>query len=135
MKPFDELEITVEEVVDYLRINDEFSSALKEVVARKLASSAAQDMGMSVSDEELQNAADIFRASKNLHKAEDTEKWMKSIGITTEKLESYLETGILVSKFKDQLEEQADTGTFLSDGIIKQRIRDLVFQKWMSENS
>ena len=135
MKPFDEMEVTVEEVVDYLRINDEFGNALSEVVTRKLASLAAQDLNLTVTDEELQNAADIFRASKNLHKAEDTEKWMKSIGITTEKLEEYLETGILVSKFKDYLEEQADKAAYLSDGVIRQRLRDLIFQKWIENNT
>ena len=127
------LDISVEEVVDYLRIKDVFLKATREVLQRKLAAAEANDVGIWVSDEELQEGADIFRASKNLYTVDETEHWMKRIGITTETFESYIKISLFVDKFKDHLEQELDTQVFLSDSDISERLRELKFQKWFDD--
>jgi hypothetical protein len=127
------LDISVEEVVDYLRIKDVFLKATREVLQRKLAAAEANNVGIWVSDEELQEGADIFRASKNLYTVDETEHWMKRIGITTETFESYIKISLLVEKFKDHLEQELDTQVFLSDSDISERLRELKFQKWFDD--
>ena len=133
MKSDDEVEISIAEVVDYLRINNTFSEALEEVVRRKLAVLAAAQLGLAPTDGELLEAAGIFRASRGNFSPEDMERWMQDNGITPEVFESYLKTSIMVSKFKDYLEQKAAKTTFFSDDIITERLRDLIFSRWFEE--
>jgi len=133
MKSDDEVEISIAEAVDYLRINNTFSEALEEVVRRKLAVSAAAQLGLAPTVEELREAAGIFCASRGLFTSDDMERWMQDIGITPEIFESYVKTSIMVSKFKDYLEQKAAKSTFFSDDIITERLRDLIFSRWFEE--
>jgi hypothetical protein len=127
------LDILVDEVVDYLRIKDVFFNATQEVLQRKLAAEEASRLGIAITDEELQEGADIFRAGKNLFTADDTEQWMKKIGITTETFESYIKTSLLVEKFKDYLEQELDSHTFLYENVISEKLRELKFRKWFDD--
>ncbi|MHB9029038.1 MAG: hypothetical protein ACYC9O_09730 [Candidatus Latescibacterota bacterium] len=133
MQPVEEMEVRVAEVVDYLRINGDFTPALREVVSRKMAAAAARKAGIVISDDELQRAADVFRASRNLHKASDTESWMKSVGVTAESFESFLETSLLVSKFKEHLAGQADQQKYLALEAVEDTVRELVYQDWLQQ--
>jgi hypothetical protein len=133
MQPIEEMEVKVAEVVDYLRINGDFTPALREVVGRKMAAEAARKAGIGISDEELQRAADVFRASRNLHKASDTESWMKSVGISAESFESYLETSLLVSKFKEHLAGKADQKKYLALEGVADTVRELIYQDWLQQ--
>ena len=133
MKSDDKIEISIAEAVDYLRINNTFSEALEEVVKRKLAVSAAAQLGLAPTDGELLEAAGIFRASRGNFSPEDMERWMQDNGITPEVFESYLKTSIMVSKFKNYLEQKASKTTFFSDDIITERLRDLIFSRWFEE--
>ncbi len=91
----------------------------------------AKEKGVEVTDEELQKVADGFRQMLGLTKAEDTEEWLKTHGISLETLEGYLETNILVSKFIDGLEANVDTAEIISAPEIKDRVRESAFQKWL----
>ena len=123
------IEVAVAEVVDYLRINGDFAPALAEVVKRKVAADAARKSGLKVTAAELQRAADGFRAIRDLLKASDTERWLKANGITVDALESYLETNILVSKFKDHLARKAGK-RFAKSRVVMDTIRELAYREW-----
>ena len=116
-----------------LRINGGVTPALREVVARKMAAEAARQDGLSVSDDELQRAADGFRASRNLFKASDTEAWMASVGVSGEAFESYLETSLLMSKFKDHLAGKTDASRFLAMEGIQDSVREMIYQEWVQQ--
>jgi len=133
MQPIEEMEVRVAEVVDYLRIRGDFTPALREVVGRKVAAQNAIKAGIVVTDEELQRAADVFRASRGLHKASDTESWMKSVGLTDESLESFLETSLLVSKFKDHLANNTDKAKYFKLEGVQDTVRELIYQDWLQE--
>ena len=128
-----ELEISVAEVVDFLRVTGRFLPAVREVVERKLAVEAAKKGGHKVTTQELQKAADAFRLAAGLKKASDTEAWLKSLGITVESLEDYLETNLLISKLKDALEGQAAPRKYLSSPVVKDAIRGMIYQEWLSK--
>ncbi len=108
-----DIEVTVAEVVDYLRVTEQFIPAVREVVERKITAQAARKSGITVSAGELQRAADAFRTVKDLGKASDTQRWLNSAGISVEALEEFLETNILISKFKDRLEKKGEPGQIL----------------------
>jgi hypothetical protein len=133
MGKLDDLEVSVSEVVDFMRISGQFAPALHKVIERKIAADKAKEKGIGVTDEELQKVADGFRQMLGLTKAADTEEWLKTHGISLETLEKHLETNILVSKFIDGLEEDADPAEIMSAPDIKDRVRESAFQKWMKE--
>ena len=132
MAGIDELEVAVAEVVDYLRMSGDFGPALREVVRRKITAQAARESGLTVSDEELQKGADTFRLVNNMSKASDTENWLKSMGVSLETFEEFLETNLLISKFKDTLEGKADKNEYLSSEAIKESVREMIYQDWLN---
>jgi hypothetical protein len=133
MADIDELEVSVAEVVDYMRITGTFGPSLQDVVRRKISAEAATKMGHSVSDEELQSAADAFRLMNNLRSASDTEEWLKSTGISIEVFEDYLVTNILISKLKDALEEKADKQLFIESEPVNDTIKEMIYQDWLND--
>jgi FKBP-type peptidyl-prolyl cis-trans isomerase (trigger factor) len=133
MGKLDELEVSVSEVVDFLRISGQFAPALHKVIERKITAEMAKEKGIEVTDEELQKVADGFRQMLGLTKAADTEEWLQTHGISLENLENYLETNVLVSKFIDGLEKEADAGEIMSTPEFKDRIRETAYQKWIRE--
>jgi hypothetical protein len=130
-KKANEIEVTVAEVVDHLRITGQFSPALNDVVQRKVTAEAAKNSGIKVTTAQLQKAADVFRAVNDLSKASDTNKWLKSTGISVETFEGYLETNILISKFKDALEKKADKAKYLSKQGIEESLGEMIYQDWL----
>jgi len=126
------VQVTVLDVVDYLRISGEFGPALEEVVRRRVTADAAAKSGIKVTAAELQKAADGFRAIRDLLKASDTERWLKANGITLDAFESYLETNILISKFKDQLARQAGERFAKAKGV-KDATRELAYCEWLEK--
>ena len=130
-KKRNEIEVTVAEVVDYLRITGQFTPVLREVVERKVTAEAAKKSGKKVTTAELQRAADAFRVVKDLSKASDTARWLRSAGISVETLEEYLETNILISKFKDTLERKTSKAKYISTPGIQESIRDMIYQDWL----
>lgn len=133
MGKLDELEVTVAEVVDYLRITGQFAPALRQVITRKIAAETARERGIEVLDEELQKVADAFRHSIGLNKANDTEEWLTTHGVSLEALEDYLETNILMSALKDGLEQDTDKKKFMESPAIKESMRESIFQEWLAE--
>ena len=127
-----DLEISVAEVVDYLKIRGEFSPALAAVVRRKVAAEGARAAGLRATTAELQKAADAFRVVNDLHKAADTAQWLAANGLTLEALEDYLETNILISKLKDKLAKSAPK-KITGSAVVQECVRDAAYQQWLTE--
>jgi len=128
-----DLEVEVAEVVDYMKINGQFEPALKEVVIRKIVAEKARKSGLKVTNQKLQKAADVFRMSLGLTRASQTAAWLKANGITLEALETYLETNLLISAFKDNLLKKAGKTRLYSSKPIKEAARELVYQRWLKK--
>lgn len=127
------MEVSAAEVVDYLRITGRFSPAVLEVVGRKVTVDAAKAKKMKVTAAELQKASDGFRVLNGLSKAKDTEQWLKANGISVESFESYLESNVLISKFKAHLlKESSKDDSLMSHPVVQESIGELVYQDWIS---
>ena len=131
MAKTNEIEIAVADVVDYMRMTGSFAPALKEVVSRKITVQAARDKGIKVSTGEIQRAADVFRYAQGLPGAKDTENWLKANGITLDAFEEYIETNLLINKFKAQLAKKGSTDKILSSPEIKESVKEMVYQNWL----
>ena len=132
MAKLNEIEIAVAEVVDYLRITGQFSPALREVIQRKITAEAAKKARIRVSNGELQKAADTFRVANGLNKASDTDRWLKSNGVSLEAFEEFLETNLLINKFKDALEKKTAKSKYLASPGIKESVKEMIYQDWLA---
>lgn len=133
-KRIPEIEIEVAEVVDYLKLSGGFMSAVGEVFRRKVTAEAAKRHGIVVSGKELQKAADILRVDRGLHKASDTENWLASNGLSVDALEQFLETNLLIGKFKGALEEKANLKKYHASSAVRDSVREMVYQDWWARN-
>jgi len=133
-KKIPEIEIEVAEVVDYLKLSGGFKSAVGDVFRRKVTAEVAKRHGIAVSTKELQKAADILRVDRGLHKAGDTEDWLASNGLSVDALEQFLETNLLISKFKGALEKKANLKKYHASSAVRDSVREMVYQDWWAKN-
>jgi len=126
-----DIEVTVAEVVDYLRITGRFMPALRAVVERNIAATTARKSGVKVSAGELQRAADVFRISHDLAKAKDMKAWLRTNGLSQEAFENHLETNLRISKLKDRLLAKANMKKYSASPVIRSSIRELAYQDWL----
>lgn len=127
-----DMEVTVAEVVDYLKITGRFIPSLRTVVERKVTAESARRAGVRVSGKDLQRASDVFRVSHDLSKASDMKRWMKAHGITQEVFEHYIETNLLISRFKDRLAKKTKASKTLASPVIHASIREMTYQDWLN---
>lgn len=76
--------------------------ALESSLEDMVVEDRAKQQGLSVTDEELQTAADDFRRQRGLHSAAETEKWLEQAGLSLEDFEQMLERQLLREKLKAQ---------------------------------
>ena len=126
------IEMTVSEVVDYLKITGRFAPALRTVVERKVTANGARKAGVRVSVKELQRACDVFRATHDLNKAKDMKIWLAGNGLTQDSFENYIEANLLISKFKDKLLGKAKINKYLAAPAVGASIREMVYHDWMN---
>ncbi len=74
-----------------------------EILIAHLVRQHAKQEGLTVSDEELQTIADVFRRLHGLHAAADTHTWLSARGLTVDGFEAGLEDSLLAAKLKQHL--------------------------------
>jgi hypothetical protein len=115
----------VADVVDYLMLTGKFGAVLRELSARKVAAATARKSGFAVSEKELQDAADDYRRASRLLNASETIAWLKSTRISPETFEDFIETSVLVDRFKDWLKQKAGEAD-------RGRGRDELYEEWVA---
>jgi len=135
VKSSKKIPLTTAEVVDYMRLNGTFELALKDVLRRKITALAAEQQGITVSTQEVQNAADTFRIAYGLHNGADFLKWLKEIDISLEVFETYLETNFLNNKFIDKLQEGLEPSEYFKSSESSQVLQDVVYNEWLNKNA
>lgn len=125
--------VTDNDVVDYLKITENYQPTMHEVMERHITKEEAKRIGVTITEQELRSAIDAFRIFNNLGKASDIEGWLKFNGISWEAFEEYLETGLLISKFKDQLEKKTSMAKYLSLPAVKESIREMAYEDWLKK--
>jgi hypothetical protein len=128
-----ELEVNVSEVLDYMRIQGTFETALADVVRRKVTVAAAKKAGLKVTDKELQKGVDVYRIALGLHKAQDVKDLLASRGVSQEALEDFVETNLLIHAFKDQLEKKAEKNKYVGSPEVKAALRNVIYHQWVAQ--
>src|SRR5947207_12427061 len=76
---------------------------LRQAAAEELALRHAAQAGLSVSDAELQQAADRFRQRHGLASAAQTHAWLAREGLSIDDFEASLQADLLLQKFRHHL--------------------------------
>ena len=124
-------QVTMDDVLNFMRVRGDLAAVAREVMVRKTVAAAAKAKGIEVSDDEIQKAADAFRMVNGLQSSASTIEWFEKAGITLDHFEEYLETNILVRKFKDSLREESDFSKVLHSDRVKTAVCDLLFEDWL----
>jgi putative peptide maturation system protein len=72
-------------------------------ITAALIQQGARQRDIEVSDEELQQAADNYRAQNDLHDADTTESWLQTRKLSYEDWESLLESQVMEAKLREAL--------------------------------
>jgi putative peptide maturation system protein len=97
-------DLTIPEALQALRLNEEAGPDLATALVNYCLITAhiAHDPPP-VSDSELQNAADGFRAARGLHDAESTDRWLVEVGLSIARFEELMKARVQARKFRDRL--------------------------------
>lgn len=102
-----EIEVTEAEVADYMKIAGIYALPIQEVINRKVIAGEAKREGIVISTEELQKAADVFRIANGLNEASSALRWLEEKGVSLDTLEDFIETNLLIDKFKGKRMQDA----------------------------
>ena len=76
---------------------------IEDAIADLLGSRAANAEGITVSDEELQQAADEYRKGMGLFQVDQTQQWLDECGLSLEEFEQGLELRVLKTKLREKV--------------------------------
>jgi len=108
---------TLDDLIFQLKTNLEQSivdDAVHSVILRKVA----DDLSLSVSDEELQKAADDFRRETGLISASETMEWIEEYSLTVDDFEKKLENDLLKSKVETALATEEKVNKLFAENIL-----------------
>ncbi len=95
--------ISPEEVVQFLVLMGQADVVLAEIAKRKEVLKRAKEMGISVSDEELQNMADDYRRLRGLFSAREMEDFLARAGVTEEEFEAFCEASAMLAAVREAM--------------------------------
>ncbi|MBD1820997.1 peptidylprolyl isomerase [Cyanobacteria bacterium FACHB-DQ100] len=98
-----ELTVSPEEVLYQVKLSGQIPMILEEIAKRKAIVAAAEEAGITVESEELQQAADAIRLKNNLHRSKDTLTWLKKQGLSLNEFEILVHTQVLADKLAEHL--------------------------------
>jgi len=95
--------IRPEEVIKFLALTGQSFSLFSEIIKYKEVLKKAKELGMSASDEQLQEFADQYRAIRGLYSSNEMLNFLKSNGLTEDDFEAFCEATILLMFLKNHL--------------------------------
>lgn len=108
--------VTLSDVFQTLRASGGIEAVRKGIVDT-IARRKALELGLAVSTEDLQKAADGFRNSNGLQKRADTLDWLEAQGRSVEEFEASLEFTLLMERLRNHVaSDRLVTRRFQSDG-------------------
>lgn len=94
--------ITLDDLLFQLRTNSA-QTVIEDMVHAVVIRKMAEESAISVSNADLQRAADEFRRGSGLITAQETHEWMAQHGLTLEEFERKLEQDLLTQKVRERL--------------------------------
>jgi parvulin-like peptidyl-prolyl isomerase len=99
----DAIAISPEDIVRQVKLACQVPAIVEAIVARKIIFQTAEELGITVEESELQEAADQFRLEKDLSSAEATWSWLERHRLSVEDFEELVYADLLGSKLARHL--------------------------------
>jgi parvulin-like peptidyl-prolyl isomerase len=97
------LSISAEDIIYHVKISCQIPSLLEAIATRKIIAETADKEGITISLEELQQAADNLRLAHRLIKAEDTWTWLEKHYLSLDNFEEIAQINLLSAKLAHHL--------------------------------
>ncbi|MBU7583730.1 MAG: peptidylprolyl isomerase [Nostoc sp. TH1S01] len=97
------LNITSSDIIDHLKLSYQLPEILQAIASQKIVSEAAEEEGITVTSQEIQQEADNLRLNKKLVKAQDTLLWLKQHYLSEHDFEASIRHQILARKLASHL--------------------------------
>src|SRR5262245_33718766 len=86
-----------------LHLEGRLEPLVREALAGQVVQNEARQLGLSVTTEELQEAATVFRRRRGLSAAADTHAWLAECGLSVGEFEAFLEGRLLAARLSQHL--------------------------------
>lgn len=113
-----ETPITLEDLIFELK-TDLNQKVVGHMIDTALLRRYAGELGVSVSDEELQQAANNFRVDEGLLSAKETNEWLDESGLTVEEFEKKIENDLLRVKVQQVLATEDKRMKIFAENILQ----------------
>lgn len=95
--------ISPNDILHQVKLSCKIPSFIKEIITRKIIASTAEDLGIKVEPEELQQSADKLRIMSQLKNAKDTWAWLQKHSLSLDDFEEIVYTTVLSEKLAAHL--------------------------------
>jgi hypothetical protein len=99
--------ITAADFVKWLKLTNKFEDLVIELVNQKVMVHGSKKYGVSVDTAEIQERFDDVRRVAGLHRAEDTQAWLKEQRISLDEMEKFVAEEIARDKLMEQIITEA----------------------------
>ncbi|MBE9168976.1 peptidylprolyl isomerase [Pleurocapsales cyanobacterium LEGE 06147] len=98
-----EIDLSRQDILNYLKLSCQIPNILEGVITCKIIELKAAEIGITVTTEELQQAADDFRLTHQLFNVEATRSWLQRHHLSLDDFESLIYTNMLSRKLVEHL--------------------------------
>lgn len=99
----DEEVFSTEDFIMVLKLNGRFETIMEDILKDQLTVRGAVKLGVTVSDDELQERADQFRRVHDLHRAKETNEYFDALGVSLEDFETFISNALLQEKVLEKV--------------------------------
>ena len=99
--------ISSEEVLKFLSLIGMSNSIVAEAAKRKEIVKKASELGLSVTDDQLQRFADNFRMARGLRSADETAEFLETWGLSEQDFEAFCESSVMAELLVEFLASDA----------------------------
>ncbi|HEY9663069.1 MAG TPA: peptidylprolyl isomerase, partial [Allocoleopsis sp.] len=95
--------VSPDELIQQIKLSCQMPTTTEGIINRHIVMSVAEEMGIQLETEELQQAADAFRVSHNLLRADQTQWWLQEHCLSVDEFEEIVRLSALSSKLAQYL--------------------------------
>lgn len=95
--------VSPEELIQQIKLSCQMPMTIEGIINRHVVVSVAEEMGIQLETAELQQAADAFRVSHNLLRADQTQRWLQEHCLSVDEFEEIVRLNALSSKLAQHL--------------------------------
>ncbi|BAZ17163.1 hypothetical protein NIES4071_90410 [Calothrix sp. NIES-4071] len=97
------LTISASDIIQNIKLSCQIPSVVQAIASQKIIAQAAQELGIRVEDNELQQEGDSLRMAYKLVKAKDTWNWLKTHELSMDDFEQLVHNRVLSRKLASHL--------------------------------